>query len=433
MEKSFKVYPYRWIVLLVFALLNGVIQLNWIAFAPVTVDSMKLYGVSAFWIVLLSMSFMIVYIFVSVPASYIIDRYGIRIGVGTGALLTGVFGYLRGMYGDSYAMVCISQFALAVAQPFIMNAITKVAAEWFPINERATASGITALAQFVGIIAAMAFTRPLAASFLEPGATALTLPAIKSMLLVYGIVSVASGVLFLAFAKDRPPTPPCEESETLRYSVSDGLKFIFRQRDMLLLLALFFIGLGMFNAITTYVDLLLFSKGYVAGGNQAGNVGAIMMVSGVLGAVVIPSLSDRFRTRKFFLVLCMTCLMPGLIGLTFCTGYTALMITSSVFGFFFMGAAPIGYQYAAEVCNPAPESTSQGMIILSGQVSGTIFIAVMAIAGRVSMDVFADASKASGSISLKPFMETFIVLGLLNIVFSVLMKESSMIRKDAVV
>ena len=57
----------------------------------------------------------------------------------------------------------------------------------------------------------------------------------------------------------------------------------------------------------------------------------------------------------------------------------------------------------------------------------------MAIAGRVSMDVFADASKASGSISLKPFMETFIVLGLLNIVFSVLMKESSMIRKDAVV
>ena len=143
MEKSFKVYPYRWIVLLVFALLNGVIQLNWIAFAPVTVDSMKLYDVSAFWIVLLSMSFMIVYIFVSVPASYIIDRYGIRIGVGTGALLTGVFGYLRGMYGDSYAMVCISQFALAVAQPFIMNAITKVAAEWFPINERATASGIT--------------------------------------------------------------------------------------------------------------------------------------------------------------------------------------------------------------------------------------------------------------------------------------------------
>nr|HPO45406.1 MFS transporter [Spirochaetota bacterium] len=82
MQKTYTVYAYRWMVLLVFALLNGVIQLDWITFAPVTVDAMALYGVSAFWIVLLSMSFMLVYLVMSVPASYIIGRYGIRIGVG---------------------------------------------------------------------------------------------------------------------------------------------------------------------------------------------------------------------------------------------------------------------------------------------------------------------------------------------------------------
>ena len=249
MSTSFKTYPYRWVVLVVFALLNGVIQLDWITFAPITVDSMSLYGVSAFWIVLLSMSFMLVYIFVSFPASYIIDKYGIRVGVGIGALLTGVFGYVRGAYGHSYTLVCVSQFALATAQPFIMNAITKVAAEWFPINERATASGITALSQFVGIIVAMALTRPLAAMFLPPGETALTMEAVRSMLMVYGIVSVAAAVLFILLARDKPPTPPCSDEDAERYGIFDGIRHLFRQKDMILLLVLFFIGLGMFLSL----------------------------------------------------------------------------------------------------------------------------------------------------------------------------------------
>ena len=111
-DTHFKVYGYRWVVLVAFAIINAIVQLNWIVFAPITVDCITLYNKSAFWIVLLSMSFMVVYIFVSVPASYIIDRYGIRIGVGIGAVLTGVFGYLRGVYADDYTMVAVSQFAL---------------------------------------------------------------------------------------------------------------------------------------------------------------------------------------------------------------------------------------------------------------------------------------------------------------------------------
>lgn len=429
METTFTTYRYRWIVLLVFALLNGVIQLDWITFAPITVDSMALYGVSAFWIVLLSMSFMLVYIFVSFPASYIIDRYGIRTGVGIGALLTGIFGYVRGAYGDSYTMVCVSQFALAAAQPFIMNAITKVAAEWFPVNERATASGITALAQFVGIIIAMALTRPLAAMFLRPGETGLTMESVRSMLMVYGIVSALSAAFFIALARDRPPTPPCSDEDARRYGIFDGIRHLFRQKDMLILLGLFFIGLGMFNAITTYVDLILYGKGFIPGGNEAGDVGAVMMVAGILGAVTIPPLSDRFRKRKLFLVLCMAGLVPGLAGLTFFTTYVPLVVSSGVFGYFFMAAAPIGYQYAAEVSHPAPESTSQGLIVLSGQISGTIFITLMALLGNVSMDVFADASRASGAVSLTPFMIGFIVLALLNLVLSSMMKESTLVRK----
>jgi len=430
MQTTYRIYPYRWMVLLVFAVLNGVIQLDWITFAPVTVDAMALYGVSAFWIVLLSMSFMLVYLVMSVPASYIIGRYGIRIGVGIGAALTGVFGYVRGVGGESYTAVCLAQFALAAAQPFIMNAITKVAAEWFPINERATASGVTALFQFIGIIIAMAATRPIAEMFLPAGSTALTLPAMKSMLTVYGYVSIVSAVLFILIVRDKPPSPPDAESAEERYGMFDGLRHLFRQRDMIFLLLIFFIGLGMFNAITTFVDLILAGKGYKAGGHEAGDIGALMMIAGVLGAIVVPIFSDRLMKRKLFLVICMLGLIPGLAGLTFASSYALLLIASGVFGFFFMGAAPIGYQYAAEVSHPAPESTSQGMIVLSGQVSGTIFITLMAILGHVTIEAMADANRAESTITLTPFMIGFIALAVVNVVLSCLMKESALAKEE---
>jgi len=130
---SFKVYGYRWVVLLAFMLVVVVNQLLWITFAPITSSAAKYYGVSDLSIGLLSMSFMIVYIVISIPASWAIDTYGIRVAVGIGAALTGIFGLLRGLWAVDYTLVLISQIGIAVGQPFILNAITKVAARWFPI------------------------------------------------------------------------------------------------------------------------------------------------------------------------------------------------------------------------------------------------------------------------------------------------------------
>ena len=133
---SFRVYRYRWVVLLAFMAVIIANQLLWITFAPITVEAAEYYGVSDLGIGLLSLSFMVVYIVVSIPASWAIDTYGIRVGVGIGAALTGVFGLLRGAVAQSYLLVLIAQVGIAVGQPFILNAVTTVAARWFPIGER---------------------------------------------------------------------------------------------------------------------------------------------------------------------------------------------------------------------------------------------------------------------------------------------------------
>ena len=95
-ETEFRVYGYRWVMLSVYMLAIVINQIMWITFAPITIDAAGFYGVSDLKIGILSMCFMIVYLVVSIPASWIIDTYGIRVGVGTGVVLTAIFGMMRG-------------------------------------------------------------------------------------------------------------------------------------------------------------------------------------------------------------------------------------------------------------------------------------------------------------------------------------------------
>jgi len=105
-------------VLAVFSIINAVIQMQWLTFAPVAREAREFYQVSALRIDLLSIIFMVVFLIACFPASFIIERYGIRIGVGIGAALVGLFGLLKGIFAANYAFVIVAQIGLAVGQPF---------------------------------------------------------------------------------------------------------------------------------------------------------------------------------------------------------------------------------------------------------------------------------------------------------------------------
>ena len=160
-ESHYKVYPYRWVVLAVFMLINLVIQILWISYAPITGMAASYYGVSDLQIGLLAMSFMIAFIPLSIPVSWAIDTYGFRPPVSLGAVLMGIFGVLRGLAGANYTLVLLSTIGIAIAQPFLLNAWTKVPARWFWLEERATAVGLVTLANLVGTGIGMALTPEL--------------------------------------------------------------------------------------------------------------------------------------------------------------------------------------------------------------------------------------------------------------------------------
>ncbi len=372
---------YRWVVLGVFMLVNLTIQVLWISYAPVTGPAAEYYGVSELQIGLLAMTFMIAFIPLSIPASWAIDTYGFRPAVGLGVALMGVCGLLRGFAGHSYGLVLAATIGIAVAQPFLLNAWTTVPAKWFPADGRATAVGLVTLANLVGTAIGMALTPALTET--------LEMPTVQ---LIYGAAAAASAILFLALAREAPTTAPGDSGavdgrgdsgavavadgavDGVRALALEGLRHALRVRPFLLMLAIGLIGLGIFNGISTWIESIVRPRGFTP--TDAGALGAVMVVGGLVGAVVIPLLSDRQHRRQRYLMVAVVGAIPGLLGLTFATPPALLFVSAFVLGFFLVSALPVGMQYAAEVTYPTPEATSNGLIQLFGQ-GAVVFVYVM--------------------------------------------------------
>ena len=197
------------------------------------------------------------------------------------------------------------------------------------------------------------------------------------MQLVYGVVVLLSAILFVAVARERPATPPCAPELEVRALMLDGLRSALRVRAFLAFLAVWFIGLGIFNGVLTWVDEILSPRHFSS--VDAGIVGALVIVGGVFGSVTLASLSDRQQKRVVFMLIGLLLAIPGLLGLTFAGSGWLLYVASFAFGFFLISVAPIGMEFSAEVTQPTPEGTSQGVVQLVGQCSVVVVYLMAAL------------------------------------------------------
>ncbi|HKV40253.1 MAG TPA: MFS transporter, partial [Blastocatellia bacterium] len=327
-EPKYSVYGYRWVVLAVFMLTNVAIQMLWIAYAPITGPAAHFYNVTDLQIGFLSMTFMIVFIPLSLPVGWLVDKHGFRAAAGLGVVLMAIFGIFRGLAG-SYSGVLACTVGLAVAQPFLMNSWTKLPANWFPLQERATAVGLIMLSNLVGTAAGLGLTPALAQR----------LP-ISTVQLIYGGGAAASAVLFITFARERPPSPPCPEGMDSRALMLDGLKHALTVKPFWLYLFVWFVGNGIFNGVSTWIENIVRPRGFTPA--EAGQAGAVMLFGGILGALIIPPISDKQRKRQRYLLVGILLAIPGLAGLAFATSYLPLLASAGVLGFFLVATGPVG-------------------------------------------------------------------------------------------
>lgn len=417
-KHSYPAYRYVMLALLMFA--TVAIEIQWLTHAAVVRPAEVFYGgqfnpESFLNIDFLAMVYMVAFLVFSFPASYIIDTYGIRAGISIGAILLAIFSLVKAFFAHSFTGVIIAQTGLAIAQPFLLNVVTAFTAKWFPLFQRGMAAGLLALAQYVGIIIAMLVTPALVGSDPELSGYG---SGFEQMLWIYGIIGVVAAVACLFLIREPPRGFKAEDTE--RYPFFKGLGHILHNRDMLITMFLFLIGLGIFNAISSMTDSISAAAGVK---DSDGLIGGLMLIGGIVGAIIIPTLSDKFRKRKPFILLCIGGMVPAVTGMAFAGqlaagpegAYTISLVSSFVLGFFVMSAGPIGFQYAAEVSHPAPESASQGILLWVGQLTGMIFVAGMSIKNKLY---------------LGNFMSAFVILSLLAITAAFFLRESPMVKSE---
>jgi MFS family permease len=357
---------YRWVVLAAFMAVNLTIQTLWISYAPVSTLAQDYYGVSGAAIGAFAISFMVAFLPMSFIASHAIVNRGFRVAAGFGALLAGVSGVARGLVGDHYELALLATIGAAIAQPFLLNAWTTLSSQWFPHSQRASAVSLITLANLVGAGIGLALTPVLVKSM-----------SVSEVQLTYGVFALVAGVVFVLVARDRPAATPdvgpgVGAAPELMLT---GVRHALSVRPFVTFLVIAFVTFGVFNGLSTWVEEIVKPRGFSS--VDAGNTGALLLLGGVVGAIVISALSDRSGRRVPYLAVALALAAPALLWVALAGSLAGLFAAAFLLGFFMTSALPVGMQYSAEITAPTPEGTSNGLIQLAGQAS-VVFVLLMA-------------------------------------------------------
>lgn len=364
---EYKIYRYRWVVLAIYMYVAALTQLYWLNFAAIETHIEELLSIPASSVMWFTLVFPLIQVLLTMPAGVIIDRKGFKYGIGIGVLFTGVFAMLRLLNPSSYAVLLISQIGISIGQPFVLNAVTKLAVTWFPQKEEATAVGLGSLALFIGMMAGLGATPVLVQTL-----------GFESMLLIYGVLGIIGALLFFVLVKPKPSTPPREIEALEEISNWEGIKRILKIRDFVILGFIALIGIGVFNGLATWIEKIL-NELHQLPMTDAGSISAILIFSGMLGCIIIPIISDKIARRKPFLMLASLIGAMSVTVLIFANGYSMNLVNGIVLGFFLISALPIMLTLSTEITGARFAGISVGYLQLLGNAAAVIIVPVMEI------------------------------------------------------
>ena len=369
----------RWVILAGYALLTACTQLLWLAYAPITTQAHRIMGVSQGAVGDLAVIFPLMYVILALPAGRWLDaRFGRALGLG--AVLTGAGGLLRLVGPTSYGWAVAGQFVIAAGQPFVLNAITKVAARYFPARERTTAISIGSVALFAGILIAVLTGEPL----LHAGGLTL-------LLWVQAIVAVLAAAWVLAAVRV-PAAFPGDPS------VAVSLRWLRGDRFIWLLAGLLFVGMGVFNAVATWLDSILTHFGH---GGASGYLIAIMTAGGIVGGALLPDIVAKRDQRRRMLQIAVVVSAVAFAVLAGVHSSAAGGVVLFVAGFFLLAGLPVVLDWSELHAGPERAGAAAGFLLLSGNLGGVILaLVVQAVVGNPYLSLGALAAVCLAGLAL---------------------------------
>ncbi len=345
----------RWTVLVAFSLLVACTQLLWLTFAAVTDQTSAALHVSNGAVGDLAVVNPLLFVLLAIPAGRWLDRH-FAAALTAGAALTAAGSLLRVIDTHSFGWLLAGQLVVSAGQPLVLNASTKVAARYFPSGERTAAISVASAAQFVGILAAALTSGPLVSG------GGLTL-----LLTVHAGVTMAAA-LAVAAAVRVPAAFPAEAP------AHESLSWLRRDRLMWKLAGLLFIGVGVFNAIATWLDSILTKFGHES---LSGPFIALTTVAGIAGAAVLPGFVTA-RGRRGDMLLAATVTTAVVFALLALAHAPAVFgVALAVEGFVLLACLPVALEWSEVHVGPARAGTATGALLLAGNLGGVVLVLVV--------------------------------------------------------
>ncbi|XP_014217481.1 feline leukemia virus subgroup C receptor-related protein 1-like [Copidosoma floridanum] len=204
---------------------------------------------------------------------------------------------------------------------------------------------------------------------------------LKLMFYIVAVFTLVIFVLTLLFFKNQPSLPPSpaqavrEESERPEDFLL-SVKRLVTNTGYLLLLLSYAINVGIFYAIGTLLNPIVLVH-FPGHHDDAGRIGLTIVCAGMLGSVVCGVVLDKTHKFKETTLAIYIFSFLGMIIFTFTIGLDEIIIvyvTAGLLGFFMTGYLPVGFEFAAELTYPEPESTSAGLLNAVVQIFGILLI-----------------------------------------------------------
>jgi MFS family permease len=345
----------RWAVLAVYAVLTACTQLLWLSFAAIDTESARALHTDVGTVGDLAAIFPFVYVVLALPVGRWLDaRFAQALAIG--AVLTGGGALLRIAAPSSFIVQLTGQIVIAAGQPFVLNSITKIAARYFPRQERATAISIGSVALFAGILASVLIAGPL---FSAGG--------LELVLVVEAVPSVVAALLMLVMLR-QPAIYPDDSSTAV------SLRWLVRDRFMWLLAGLIFIGMGVYNAVATWLQPVLATFGE---GGAAGNLIAVLTAGGIVGAAILPPFVAARHQRRPMLVLALAFSAVAFAATDLRHDLVWLVVWLFATGFVLMACLPVVLDWSAVHAGSAREGAAAGFLLMSGNLGGVVLVLIV--------------------------------------------------------
>ncbi|KAK7907291.1 hypothetical protein WMY93_015903 [Mugilogobius chulae] len=386
-----KLYLRRFAVLTVFSLYSLVNAFQWIHYSIIANVFTRFYGVTNSKIDWLSIIYMVAYVPLIFPATWLLDRRGLRLTALLGSGLNCVGAWLKcaSVSSNLFWLTFTAQTICSVAQVFILGLPSRIASVWFGPREVSTACAAAVLGNQLGT--AIGFLLPPVLVPNTPDDEELTAHNIKIMF--YGTAAVSTGLFLLALIviKDRPLRPPSQAQAVLSdslpedYSYKQSIYNLFKNKAFLLLLISYGIMTGSFYSVSTLLNQMIMDC-YEGQELNAGRIGLTLVVAGMVGSILCGLWLDHTKTYKMTTLIVYCLSFVGMLVFTFTLNLNNIYLvffTAGALGFFMTGYLPLGFEFGVEITYPESEGTSSGLLNAFAQIFGIIFTLIQ---GKLTTD-----------------------------------------------